>query len=50
MITRIYSIKNGVIDSLNYPELNRISNNGIRTTKSFTFNAAINKYKNIFME
>ena len=46
----IYSIKDGVIDSLNYPDLNKISNNGIQTTKSFTFNAAINKYKNIFME
>ena len=46
----INSIKNGVIDSLNYPQLNKISNKGIQTTKSFTFNAAINKYKNIFME
>ncbi len=46
----INAIKNGVIEALNYPKLNKISKNGIQTSKSFTFNEAINKYKNIFME
>lgn len=43
----VNSIKNGVIEALNYPELNQVSDNGIQTTRSFTFNEAINKYKNI---
>jgi glycosyltransferase involved in cell wall biosynthesis len=46
----IYSIKNGIIETLNYPDLNQISENGIRTTKSFTFKEAISRYKNILME
>jgi glycosyltransferase involved in cell wall biosynthesis len=45
----VNSIKKGVIEALNYPELNKISDNGVQTTKSYTFSEAINKYKNIML-
>lgn len=45
------SITESVIEVLNYPELDRISNNGIKTiNESFTFNKAVNRYKRILSD
>lgn len=46
----VNSIKNGVLEVLNYPDLPIISENEIRSTASFTFEQAVNKYKSILTE
>ncbi|MDD1774322.1 MAG: glycosyltransferase family 4 protein, partial [Methanobacterium sp.] len=43
----ISNIEKGVIKVLDYPELNRISQNGLETTKSYTLQEVVVKYKNI---
>lgn len=44
------SIKEGIIEAVSYPDLNRISEKGMQTTKRFTLEEAILKYKKIIYQ
>lgn len=46
----VNSIKNGIIEAVNYPNLDRISENEMQTTKKFTLEEAILKYKKILYQ